>query len=117
MTARANSNPTKTLPHDETTPLLAEFESVLDAEHGGVPQSDSEVTQHDDDDNSENQPLPFGQILLLCFARSIEPMAFFAIFPFINKMIRETGNVDEADVGFYSGLIVRQTCATETERR
>lgn len=35
----------------------------------------------------------------------IEPIAFFGIFPFINKMIEEMG-VEEADVGFYSGLIV-----------
>ena len=37
----------------------------------------------------------------------IEPIAFFGIFPFINKMIKETGNMKEADVGFYSGFIVR----------
>ncbi len=46
------------------------------------------------------------QILLLCYARMIEPIAFFGIFPFVNKMIQETGNLEEADVGFYSGLIV-----------
>lgn len=45
------------------------------------------------------------QIIVLCYARMVEPIAFFSIFPFVNKMIFDTG-VAEEDVGFYSGLIV-----------
>ncbi|CAG8979685.1 hypothetical protein HYALB_00003916 [Hymenoscyphus albidus] len=56
----------------------------------------------------ENVPLPKFQIFVLCVARVIEPMAFFGIFPFVNKMIWETGDIDESDVGFYSGLIACQ---------
>jgi hypothetical protein len=58
--------------------------------------------------DEEEKPLPRLQIALLCFARMIEPMAFFGIFPFVNKMIQETGGLEEADVGFYSGLIVSE---------
>lgn len=36
----------------------------------------------------------------------IDPVAFFGIFPFVNKMIQEVGHVAKADVGFYSGTIV-----------
>ncbi|RDW57042.1 hypothetical protein BP6252_13914 [Coleophoma cylindrospora] len=57
------------------------------------------------DDDGEDAPLPIVQIALLCYCRMVEPVAFFSIFPFINKMILETGNIEEADVGFYSGLI------------
>ncbi|MCJ1407629.1 hypothetical protein MMC19_001700 [Ptychographa xylographoides] len=56
-------------------------------------------------EDEEDKPLPRTQIFLLCYARIVEPIAFFSIFPFINKMIWETGGLNEADVGFYSGLI------------
>lgn len=53
----------------------------------------------------EDTPLPMNQIVPLCFARMVEPIAFFSIIPFVNKMIFDLG-VPEEDVGFYSGLIV-----------
>lgn len=55
--------------------------------------------------SQEDEKLPLQQILLLCYARLFEPIAFFAIFPFVNQMIYDTGEVAEARVGFYSGLI------------
>jgi hypothetical protein len=58
------------------------------------------------EDEDEDKPLPVGQIMLLCYARLVEPIAFFSIFPFIQQMILEVGGVKEEDVGFYSGLIV-----------
>ncbi|EHA28242.1 hypothetical protein ASPNIDRAFT_188912 [Aspergillus niger ATCC 1015] len=45
------------------------------------------------------------QVALLCCARAIDPLAFFTIFPFVNQMIADTAGIDEADVGFYSGII------------
>ncbi|KAF3923650.1 hypothetical protein ABW21_db0207303 [Orbilia brochopaga] len=65
---------------DENTPLVA--------------------TSSDDD-----KPLPMAQVFFLCGARLIEPIAFFSIFPYINKMCQENGSLEDADVGFYSGLI------------
>lgn len=53
----------------------------------------------------DDKPLPVKQILLLCFARLVEPIAFFSIFPFINQMCAKNGNLEPADTGFYSGLI------------
>ena len=72
---------------DETTALLAvpktdpsnspdEAALLRDTKSKGA-------NQEDDDD----KPLPFGQIMILCYARVVEPIAFFSIFPFINKMI------------------------------
>jgi hypothetical protein len=85
---------------DETTALLAP-----------PPPYDVRSQQHDSEngisDEVDDTPLPKIQIFLLCFARFIEPVAFFCIFPFINQMIFDTGEVAETDVGFYSGLIVR----------
>ncbi|KAF2810769.1 MFS general substrate transporter [Mytilinidion resinicola] len=94
---------------DETTPLLVapttepNGESATAAISNG--KTDDPEEQHQDEIEEEDEPLPIGQILLLCFARLMEPIAFFGIFPFLNKMIHETGGVDKADVGFYSGLI------------
>lgn len=51
------------------------------------------------------KPLPRGQVLLLCYARMMEPIAFFSIFPFIAQMVQRNGHLPESDVGFYSGLI------------
>lgn len=79
---------------DETTPLIRADEQV------------SNSTTPSKNDTTVDKPLPVGQIMLLCFARIVEPIAFFSIFPFINQMIEECGDVAETDVGFYSGLIV-----------
>ncbi|CAD0095273.1 unnamed protein product [Aureobasidium vineae] len=94
----------------ETTPLLAV------SSENPVTQADSETleinrigntatTAEEQDTEDEDKPLPVGQIMLLCYARLVEPIAFFSIFPFIQQMILEVGGVREEDVGFYSGLI------------
>ncbi|KAK8142053.1 hypothetical protein G3M48_009408 [Beauveria asiatica] len=54
---------------------------------------------------ASQESLPKFQILLLCFARTMEPIAFFAIFPFIAPMVQRNGHLADSDVGFYSGLI------------
>lgn len=97
----------KSTPVSENTPLL--HSGIDDAE---VPLNEEAIISHETSEsnpasNIDHKPLPKLQIFLLCFARMIEPIAFFGIFPFINKMIKETGNMKEADVGFYSGFIVR----------
>ncbi|KAI5238575.1 MFS general substrate transporter [Aureobasidium subglaciale] len=98
-------------PHaSETTPLLAA------SSENPITQADSETleinkingantVEDDPNDEDEDKPFPVGQIILLCYGRLVEPIAFFSIFPFINQMIFEVGGVKEEDVGFYSGLI------------
>jgi len=87
---------------DEATPLLAASSAgpTLQANET-VP--DQEAVKHN---NNQDRPLPKVQIFLLCYARLVEPLAYFGIFPFINQMIWKTGDIAESDVGFYSGLIV-----------
>ncbi|OCL12918.1 MFS general substrate transporter [Glonium stellatum] len=85
---------------DETTPLLTM------AAKGPIAEPAEEHIQNTNSQDEENEkPLPLGQILLLCYARLVEPIAFFSIFPYINEMIYILGDIPEADVGFYSGLI------------
>jgi hypothetical protein len=89
---------------DEVTPLLANSSGGPTAAPRG---SEDVVTQQQTNTGEdEDKPMPKLQIFLLCFARLVDPVSFFCIFPFVNEMIYETGNVDETDVGFYSGLIV-----------
>ncbi|GJD04505.1 major facilitator superfamily transporter [Colletotrichum higginsianum] len=88
----------------ETTPLLA----VGDIAPTADPDVSKATTLNEpdrQDDDPEDKPLPGWQIFLLCYARLVEPMAFFSIFPYINQMVQENGNLPIPDVGFYSGLI------------
>ena len=88
---------------DETTALLTG--SKDDHQISANEEADIRETYSIGEDG-DDRALPRTQIFLLCYARLVEPIAFFSIFPFINKMIWETGGLQEADVGFFSGLIV-----------
>lgn len=85
---------------DETSPLIAS-ESTLEAGQTGNGEADGQ-----NPDSKDPEKLPMVQIMLLCFARIAEPIAFFSIFPFIGQMIEDAAGVAESEVGFYSGLIV-----------
>ncbi|KAK3362263.1 major facilitator superfamily domain-containing protein [Lasiosphaeria hispida] len=97
----------ETTPQDvnENTPLLG-AEDVAPVADLDVAKAITEAEQATSgDQDGENKPLPLRQILVLCYARWVEPVAFFSIFPYINKMAKENGNLADEDVGFYSGLI------------
>jgi hypothetical protein len=86
---------------DENTPL------IIASGAGSTSQSNEEgLSSQQSTEDGDEDALPKSQIALLCFARLVEPIAFFSIFPFINQMIFEIGGIEEARVGFYSGLIV-----------
>jgi len=94
----------------ETTPLLGAAEQVPPSYSSDEPipsQANGHATPQDASaqPSPEESPMPIPQILLLCFSAIAEPIAYFAIFPFINEMLSRTGGVPEPDVGFYSGLI------------
>lgn len=100
---------------DETTPLLnapGVGQHVIH-ENGEPVRSDANGHASPKPDNSDGQqveseeskPMPYLQIIFLCYSSLGEPIAYFAIFPFVNEMIHRTGNIDEEDVGFWSGLI------------
>jgi hypothetical protein len=98
----------------EVTPLLRPDPAVTGStiengegtvESASIPQA-SLVDDDDDAETDEDAPLPKLQLLFLLLARTVEPIAYFCIFPYINQMLFDTGEVKETDVGFYSGLIV-----------
>lgn len=98
----------------ETTPLLATSTTPVVPAGGGDPEEAKTLISPTSSSNpgqpsnaGDDKPLPKAQILLLCYARLIEPIAFFSIFPYINQMVLANGHgrIAEADMGFYSGLI------------
>ncbi|KAF2096805.1 MFS general substrate transporter [Rhizodiscina lignyota] len=91
---------------DERTPLIpAPTPAELLQANGKAKIAPATNDTENNNEEEEDVPLPKVQIFLLCYARLIEPIAFFSIFPFINQMIFETGGIKESDVGFWSGLI------------
>lgn len=90
---------------DETTALLGSQKSksndvrISSTSYGTSPADGGDSAEEDE------KPLPTTQILLLCYARAIEPLAFFSIFPYVSQMVQENGHVIASDIGFYSGLI------------
>ncbi|CAK7208349.1 hypothetical protein SBRCBS47491_000062 [Sporothrix bragantina] len=96
----------------ETTPLLREARdgnenNDHDPDNGSGSGSDSASTAVpvQDDGRDDEKPLPKTQVALLCFARLLEPIAFFSVFPYINEMVQDNGGLADTDVGFYSGVI------------
>ena len=103
---------------DENTLLLAPsadtFQKASDRQRDDTPSSptpdsDAAAAAAAAADN-DDPPFPTAQILLLCYARLVEPIAFFSIFPYVNAMIYRLGRaavppLPESDVGFWSGAI------------
>jgi MFS family permease len=87
----------------ETTPLISNA-AASPVSNG---QPNGHVARGDGASATTIEPdkIPVAQVLFLCAARLFEPIAFFAIFPFVSQMIYDTGEVDETDVGFYTGMI------------
>lgn len=94
----------------EATTVSRSSETYTQVQHTTTSRSETtetavETTPTTQDEHDSDKPLPVKQILLLCFARLVEPIAFFSIFPYINQMCAKNGNIKPAEVGFYSGLI------------
>lgn len=95
---------------DEATPLLNAPESGISRAangHATIPDANPKPGDHGtiSPEEEEEKPMPYGQILWLCYASLAEPVAYFAIFPFINEMIHINGSLPEENVGFWSGMI------------
>lgn len=82
-------------------PTVSEAMTLKGSGNGTFPEN----AVDDEEDEDDGRPFPKWQIFWICFARLVEPMAFFSVFPYINKMAQENGNLDLPDVGFYGGLI------------
>jgi predicted MFS family arabinose efflux permease len=96
----------------ETTPLLNA--SIRDGSskiiptnfsNGDVTESSDALLPHSNRATEEEKTFPRYQILILCYASIVEPVAFFIIFPYINEMVERIGHQLPEDVGFWTGTI------------
>lgn len=98
---------------DEATPLLTAPDTAggkavntNGSLNGNAPKpagQDASSGEHQTID--EEKPLPYMQVLVLCYASLVEPVAYFSIFPYINEMVERTGGQDVENVGFWTGMI------------
>ncbi|KHN99733.1 Major facilitator superfamily domain, general substrate transporter [Metarhizium album ARSEF 1941] len=117
MAAEPSPTRRRGVAHDasEETPLLqGDRCSILTSSTSSSGQLENDSATPRSDPASLGKPLPKVQIALLCYARMMEPIAFFSIFPFIAQMVKRNGNLTDSDVGFYSGLIESIFSATQT---
>ncbi|GAB7359752.1 hypothetical protein MBLNU230_g6924t1 [Neophaeotheca triangularis] len=107
------------LPATESTPLLDGTETgpvstqVDGYQHGPQPSRDRDDISKQRDGTTEDSeeptetyaPMPKVQVFLLCYASLVEPISYFTIFPFISEMLSRVGELEEANVGFWAGMI------------
>jgi predicted MFS family arabinose efflux permease len=94
----------------ETTPLLNNLDAIDRSDTASIDSSKSPKTTEPPSPDAtqpeeEEKPFPFWQILILCYASIVEPMAFFIIFPYVNEMVERIGHQKPENVGFWTGSI------------
>jgi len=97
----------------ETTPLLNASEGVVAEDSASldssnvtkspqIPEPSSPATSQPAE---EEKPFPLNQILILCYASIVEPIAYFIIFPYMSEMVQRIGGQLAENVGFWAGTI------------
>ena len=96
----------------ETTPLLNasirdDFGKAISTNisNGHAAESSDPLLPHINQATEDEKPFPRYQILILCYASIVEPVAFFIIFPYINEMVERVGHQLPENVGFWTGTI------------
>ncbi|KAM0718081.1 hypothetical protein Q7P37_006413 [Cladosporium fusiforme] len=99
----------------ETTPLLKSSNGIKNsngsanhAQHQHAarsPRSSTSPSPSPAPAKDEGKPFPYWQIIILCYASVVEPVAFFIIFPYINQMVERVGHQLPENVGFWTGTI------------
>lgn len=97
----------------ETTPLLNVSERIDRSETASIgsshasksPQSSEPPSPSTAQPDDEEKPFPLNQILILCYASVVEPIAYFIIFPYISEMVERVGGEATENVGYWVGTI------------
>jgi hypothetical protein len=70
------------------------------------PNEDTESTPLLQKHQKPITPLPRLQLSIICLVRTVEPIAFQVIFPFINQMLLDVGAAKDQDsVGYPAGIV------------
>ena len=97
----------------ETTPLLNASEGVVAEDSASLDSSNVTKSPQMPEPSSpatsqpaeEEKPFPLNQILILCYASIVEPIAYFIIFPYMSEMVQRIGGQLAENVGFWAGTI------------
>ncbi|KAH7345487.1 major facilitator superfamily domain-containing protein [Rhizoctonia solani] len=92
---------------DEQQPLLGPVQDTHeDACLPAEVVSDSAQRQNEDD-QQKIMPLPMKQLSILLLMQLSEPIAYSVIYPFIARLVNETGITggDGSKIGYYTGMI------------
>ncbi|WAR61768.1 hypothetical protein PtB15_12B458 [Puccinia triticina] len=83
-------------PHDPARQPLLGLRKRADSEHDELEVLEGPVTT----------PLPYRQVVVLCFMRITEPISQSLIHPFINQMLEDLHvTPDRTKIGYYAGII------------
>ncbi|PHH58887.1 hypothetical protein CDD81_4178 [Ophiocordyceps australis] len=89
--------------------------STLHHEVGRVASQTTPLLRNDESRGTPaGKPLPTFQILLLCYARLMELIAQYSVYPYIAQMIQRNQHLRQSDVGLYSGLVESIFTVAET---
>ncbi|PIB02082.1 putative peptide/nitrate transporter [Cercospora beticola] len=97
ISVNAPSESTPLLGAPDSAPATADY--ATNGSANGHAQNGTKAAQE------ESNPMPYTQVIVLCYASLAEPVAYFAIFPFINEMLARNGDLPSESVGFWSGSI------------
>ena len=97
----------------ETTPLLNGPERIDRSDTASIgsshatksPQTSEPSSPGTTQPTDEEKPFPLNQILILCYASVVEPIAYFIIFPYMSEMVERVGGESAENVGFWAGTI------------
>jgi hypothetical protein len=68
----------------------------------------SDALHENADEGCDVAPFPWAQLLIVLLIQCSGSMAQFALLPFINQFVRETGVTgDETRTGYFAGIMVR----------
>ncbi|KAJ1311926.1 hypothetical protein OPQ81_010386 [Rhizoctonia solani] len=92
---------------DEQQPLLGAAHIPGDDACPPVEVPPESAQQHNEDNKNKATALPMKQISILLLMQLSEPLAYSVIYPFVARLVNETGITggDDSKVGYYAGMI------------
>lgn len=92
-------------PNTERTPLLSADNVAKSVNTIADDNQDAGVLPLGPHEEDEDKPMPYRQVILLCFVTLVDPVSYFIIFPIIGAMLVEVAGLPVKNIGLWAGLI------------
>ncbi|KEP46584.1 MFS general substrate transporter, partial [Rhizoctonia solani 123E] len=101
---------------NEQQPLLESTQGSHENISPSVEGASSSALRQYEGDEQKRTPLPMKQITVLLLVLLSEPIAYSVIYPFIARLVNETGVTggNESKIGYYAGMIESVFFLTES---